>query len=116
MKPYYISVILIIRTRIVEIISKISIKTLKSATEFDAETIERSKILVNFYIQINNGAIQNLEKNYQNFLKTVSFDDLFLFHEDMSRFFLKNFILEKAEFHSKQFSRQATDREEKNCK
>ena len=88
-------------------------RVLKSATELDAETIERSKILVNFYIQINNGAIQNLEKNYQNFLKTVSFDDLFLFHEDMSRFFLKNFVLEKAEFHSKQLSRQATDREEK---
>jgi|GEM_PF-1406021 hypothetical protein len=88
-------------------------KTLKSTTELDTDIKERSKTLVNFYIQINNGAIQNLEKNYQNFLKAVSFDDLFLFHEDMSRFFLKNFIFDKAEFHSKQFLRQATNPEER---
>ncbi len=88
-------------------------RTLKSATELDSETKERSKILINFYIQINNGAIQNLEKNYQNFLKTVSFEDLFLFHEDMSKFFLKNFVIDKAEFHSKQLLRQASDKEER---
>ena len=88
-------------------------KVLKSATEIDSETKERSKVLVNFYIQINNGAVQNLDKNYQNFLKTVYFPDLFLFHEDMSNFFLKNFILDKAEFHAKQLSKLANEKEER---
>ncbi|HMW05782.1 MAG TPA: hypothetical protein PK079_07355 [Leptospiraceae bacterium] len=87
-------------------------RTLKSS-ELDSESKERSKLLVNFYIQVNNGSIQNLEKNYQNFLKNVNFEDLFLFHEDMSDLFIKNFILDKAEFHTKQLIRQANTKEEK---
>lgn len=88
-------------------------KTLKSTTELDSETRERSKILVNFYIQVNNGSVQNLERNYQNFLKSVSFADLFLFHEDMGKLFLKNFILDKAEFHAKQLLKMTSEKEEK---
>lgn len=87
-------------------------RTLK-ASELDSEAKERSKLLVNFYVQTNNGSILNLEKNYQNFLKNVNFEDLFLFHEDMVDLFLKNFILDKAEFHAKQLSKLAASKEEK---
>ncbi|MCP5493157.1 MAG: PD40 domain-containing protein [Leptospiraceae bacterium] len=67
-----------------------------------------------FFQLVDGGKLNDFDKYYQQYLKFNTMEDGFLFHYDLSTFFLKNFLLSESELHAKKaLSFSATENEKK---